>query len=290
MATSTQSLITSVTTDQGFRDFCTGVSTGLQAAGLTQTSDTGQINLSTVTKPATTNTSGGYQIYRFSDALQSTHPVFIRVEYATAASASSCSLNISTGTSTNGAGVLGGQTSTQVVMRNLGSVSTANFYFSGDGSRIAMAGGFNVAGAANNMMWCVERLRNSSGANTADGHYLFVNAPSQSSATTYQQVVPASGSVIAQGTGRSVASFMPSQSLSLGSDLYVSSIHPTSYQTHNPCVSFVKYYSTDLTALTDASINLYSTAMTFKPLGAIFPSTTFSYHFSDNSGIAIRWE
>lgn len=292
MATSTQSLTTTITTDQGFRDFCSGISTGLQAAGLTQTSDTGQINLSTVLKPSASNTTSGYQIYRFSDALQSTTPVFIRVEYASAASAGSCSLNIQVGTGTNGAGTLTGQTSTNAVTKNLGNTVASNFYFSGDGSRIAMAGGIS-ASSNNNILFCVERLRNSSGANTADGIYVLAGSAQGggSNPATYQQVVPASGTILAQGTGQSIASFAPPQTLSLGSDLYVSPFHPTSYTVHNPCASFVKYYYTDFNTGTPATISLYSTAMTFLPLGQIYPLTnTMLYHFGNNQGLAIRWE
>jgi hypothetical protein len=52
----------------------------LIAFGWIRTSDTGQIDFSTVTRPTTTNTYQGYAVYRMADSLQATCPVYIRID------------------------------------------------------------------------------------------------------------------------------------------------------------------------------------------------------------------
>lgn len=90
-----------------FREWIQEMEGKLAACGLVQTSDTGQINTSTATLPAT-NTSAGYQIWRFNDSLQGTFPIFLRIEYRTGAVANAPGIFIGVGTGTNGSGTLTG--------------------------------------------------------------------------------------------------------------------------------------------------------------------------------------
>lgn len=102
---------TVMTTDAEFRTWGSAVSAALLAAGLTQTSDTGQINWTTVNKPTAANTTAGYEMWRFNDALQSTAPVYVRITYGSAnqASGNNPGLCLNVANSTNGAGVLTGK-------------------------------------------------------------------------------------------------------------------------------------------------------------------------------------
>lgn len=97
-----------VTDDPTFRAWGQAIHDQLIAAGLTQTSDTGQINLATVARPATSS-YGGYEIFRFNDAKQATEPLFIKFEYGQASSANRPMLKCHTGTGTDGAGTLTGE-------------------------------------------------------------------------------------------------------------------------------------------------------------------------------------
>lgn len=94
------------TGDVGFRAWASEFSNSLSAIGLIQTSDTGQINLTTATKSASGNTNAGYQIWRFNDATQSTKPIFIKIFYGNGSSATSPRLLITVGTGSDGAGNL----------------------------------------------------------------------------------------------------------------------------------------------------------------------------------------
>src|SRR5512138_2499573 len=69
--------------DGEFRSWGSDLSSRLAGVGLVQTSDTGQINWGSVSRPSEDN-YGGYEVWRFDDALQGTAPVFIKIEYGTA--------------------------------------------------------------------------------------------------------------------------------------------------------------------------------------------------------------
>jgi hypothetical protein len=97
--------------DANFRVWGKGLSDALAAAGLTQTSDTGQINWATVTAPVASNGVGGYEIWRFNDAAHSTLPIFIKLEYAAGTTTvSRPSMYITVGTASDGAGNISGTT------------------------------------------------------------------------------------------------------------------------------------------------------------------------------------
>jgi hypothetical protein len=94
------------TTDAGFRAWVSSIITQLAAVGLTQTSDTGQINTSTVTRPGSGNTSAGYTIWQFNDSLQGTSPIYFKLEFGSGSAAANPQMWVTVGTGTNGAGTI----------------------------------------------------------------------------------------------------------------------------------------------------------------------------------------
>lgn len=270
------------------------------AGGLVQTSDTGQINLSTVLFPTSTNTFSGYQMFRFNDALQSTLPIFLKINYYRGGTGNAIRLDITTGTVTNGAGTLSGQLSTLQSVSIAGSVTVQTCYTSGDGSRFATAWGLPyVSSGSAGVFILIERLRDANGANTADGFFLLCNQGSTlsgGSAMTSHEVVPASG-VIIQTNGLIPCWPWMGSSLSTGGNLYMTALSPFSNQLHNPCTGLMKYWLTDMTLGAEFALTTYSTAMNFKALGALGPS---SFGFATamigtvsngaSYGFAIRWE
>lgn len=94
--------------DANFRVWGKKVSDELQAmSGLTKTSDTGQINWTTVTRPGTNN-DAGYEVYYLNDSLHSTAPIYFRLDYGTATSATRPRLKLTVGTGSNGSGTITG--------------------------------------------------------------------------------------------------------------------------------------------------------------------------------------
>lgn len=117
MAVSDAALSTSpdVTSDANFRGWAQAVHDALIACGLIQTSDTGQLTISTATSPSA-SAFAGYEVFRFDDAAQATDPIVIKVEYGKGTNANRAALRITIGSSTDGAGTV--SNSTQWTVQN----------------------------------------------------------------------------------------------------------------------------------------------------------------------------
>jgi hypothetical protein len=122
MAKATVSLILNHTTDAGYRVWGQQMNTFLGTTiALTQTSDTGQVNWTTITRPGA-GTYNGYEMYRLNDSAQSTAPLYIKVEYGTSSGGtgrSACKFSLGEGA--NGTGTLTGATWNDLVLFNFAS-------------------------------------------------------------------------------------------------------------------------------------------------------------------------
>ena len=191
MATSTTTTLIDQSTDAAFRTWVAEIITQLAAVGLTQTADTGQINTSTVTRAAS-NTAAGYTIWRFSDTLQSTSPVFLKLEFGSGSTGNTYpQMWVSISTGTNGTGTLNnlaGVTPVRFVCTsgNYPS-STTNFYpsyFCCDQSTIGYVGmswkiGGSTGGYNANSSYGgfhLGRSNDSTGASTGSAVFLLSNA------------------------------------------------------------------------------------------------------------------
>jgi len=82
MATTTSSTTSPYfASDSAFRTACSEIHTAIEAVNIVQTADTGQINWGTATRAGAAYTAIGYEMFRFNDSLQSTSPVYIRLDY-----------------------------------------------------------------------------------------------------------------------------------------------------------------------------------------------------------------
>lgn len=164
-------VLANITADADFRAWATGIHDALIAVGLVQTADTGQINLTTVTRPAGANTAGGYEIFRFSDSLQATVPVFIKIEYGTASTTASPGLWMTSGSGSNGAGTLtfAGPRNTATQTVGKGVSVTLPLYASGDTSRFVLLFSLDSANGSSAALISTERTRDNTGAYTSDG-------------------------------------------------------------------------------------------------------------------------
>jgi len=175
MTISSPSIMLDQSTNANFRAWTSAVSNALIAVGLVRTADTGQIDFATTVIPGGGNQFSGYEIFRFNDALQSTRPVVIRIEYAAGNPATLPGLFITVGTSTNGAGVINSQL--QYTRRHLTVGQTLNFqtcYFSGDGSYVNMIWPL----ASQQLLVSVERTRNPDGTANGNGILVFTHSGS----------------------------------------------------------------------------------------------------------------
>jgi hypothetical protein len=179
MAYRIAALANSNATDASFRLWINEIHNSLIAFGWTQTSDTGQINFSTVTRATAINIDQGYAIYQMGDSLQSSCPVFMKLIFGTGGTADRPGLKLQVCIGgTDGAGVLTGLVTgmgiTTGLMQpggvgpNLTGGGTGNCRSAGTSSSwrcnfwtlLASSGGFTI---------CIERDHDLNGNETADG-------------------------------------------------------------------------------------------------------------------------
>lgn len=68
-------------TDAQFRAWGSALSAALATVGMVKVATAGQIDWSTVAAPTTNKTIQGFEIWRFNDDLQATHPIYVKLEY-----------------------------------------------------------------------------------------------------------------------------------------------------------------------------------------------------------------
>ena len=185
MTTSTTLTPIDQSTDAAFRTWVAEIITQLAAVGLTQTADTGQINTSTVTRAAI-NTAAGYTIWRFSDTLQSTSPIFLKLEFGSGSFNTNPQMWVSISTGTNGAGTLNnlaGATPVRFycVSGNFPQSSSYPSYFCCDQSTIGYVGiSWKIGGGSYTNSsyggFHLGRSNDSTGASTGNAVFLLSNA------------------------------------------------------------------------------------------------------------------
>src|SRR5690625_1388546 len=183
MATSIQSSRWLSTTDELFREWGKAISDGIRSVGLVQTEDTGQIDWAAAEAVTGANAVAGYEVWRFDDALQTTHPVYIRLEYGNGYHLSEPGMWITIGRATDGAGEVSGVLAPRRRW-NGGGTSTSGgpglnqsemepIHISSDGSSLCVVPrirGSNTIGSASHVgALVIDRSRDSAGNPTAAG-------------------------------------------------------------------------------------------------------------------------
>ncbi len=170
MATATTSLICYNDTDANFRAWGSWISGRFSEFGWVQTADSGQINWTTVLKPAAINTAQGYEIWRMNDALQATSPCYVKIEYGSTGAANYPGIWLTVGDGSNGSGTI---TGSPVARRQFGyNAANASLacHASGDTNRIAFLLWHNGATPTSAyQLFGIERSHDASGNDTAAG-------------------------------------------------------------------------------------------------------------------------
>lgn len=259
MATTTTSTIPcNYTTDAGFRTIGSAIGSALTTVGLVQTADTGQINWTTVTKPTVALVSVGYEIFRFNDSLQSTSPLYIKLEYGTGTySTSYMTMWLTIGTGTDGAGTLTGNVSTRFYMSGANpDTSARTSYFSGGTNRIC-ATLWPLANSAQSTQWfCfgVERTHDATGADTGTGAHIFVSSPSGLAWSQYLPLGATTTLIPPAISGGWYCSVPLSGSGVLSADTFTYPVKTWAMTESLPSLNFIEYVTTDLTNGTTVSV------------------------------------
>lgn len=290
MAKDQRNLLAFLGTDADFRAWGSGIAAQIAAMGLVQTTDTGQINWATVARPAI-NTSAGYEVWRFADALQATKPVFIRLDYGISAVADRPRLIVRVGTGTDGAGTLTGQVGTAVTLQTSGASKTAGVVLpslcSGSTSRLNLLTDADFASANFAFLICVERTKTNLGVDTGDGiATFFYSVPVQQF-----QAIPFSGAVPA-GTANNPAISLASTQGAISNIGPNVALSPTIVCLGKACfASWAAYISADIPKLGLIGVDHLGAVRTMIPLGDIL-TVGAQYVQGGTSGhsIAMLWE
>lgn len=173
--------------DANFRVWGLNISTQMTAAGLVLTADTGQINWTTVTAPAGVSTYSGYEIRRFSDALQATYPVYFKIEYGEGSNVDGPAVRVRFGTGSDGVGNITGNVSTPRIAQCLTSAVAVIVVGGGSTNRFSFAGGF-LAASVVGLCFSFERMKDATGADSSEGvMWCAKSLATASSTSTIQQ-------------------------------------------------------------------------------------------------------
>jgi hypothetical protein len=305
MTTSSLTAAPTQSTDAEFRTWCQAVHDSLAAVGMVQTSDTGQINLSTVTKPGAGSTVAGYEIWRFNDALQSSYPVYIRLEYGSGSSATNPRLGGRVGTATNGVGDLTVSGAYMNAVKNgytsmTASTTARNIWASGDSGRLALIvwpGADTGTQSFTHFELYIERTKDNTGTATSDAVIVLVgHGQAQGNHFNFLLRHDTAGSV----SNRSEAGGpMWNDSGVQNTDVYLFPIFvkgnvATKQKVYGPLSDLLLYYDSDIAKNTNVSVSHYGGAHTYKTLGDwsanwVYP-TGGGTSQSASIMVAVRWE
>lgn len=187
MAASTSNLVCDNSTLANFKSWAQAIGTALAAFGWTQTTDTGQVNWSSIsTVPSNAYV---YEVWKANDTQASTLPIYLKMEYGY--SSTTPQLRASTGTGSSGAGVLTGGLLTSAPWTLTNSVvnhggSTYPCFFSGNAGEFRMYLWQSPA-IGIGTVFGVERSKDASGANTTDYFTTLCCTNSTIGSNAYQQ-------------------------------------------------------------------------------------------------------
>jgi hypothetical protein len=258
----------------------------LIAFGWTQTADTGQINFSTVTRPAGTSIYQGYAIYQMNDSLQATCAVFMRIDFGTGGVADAPSMKIQlTIGGTNGAGTLTGNVGTQqTISKSAASATSTSCRTAGTSSsfRCCMWQDQSGAGA---FVAAIERDLNTSGAETATG----VNFISINNLTMTSQFIEQAGGLGAVDN-KWYAMVSTQTSQSGGGNVGLGPVRTQLGVFRNPMKTMLVYASTDFATGTTNPVTIYGVSHTYLMVKPATGSSLAINSWNANCDIALLWE
>ena len=191
MATSNQTLVRDNSTLANFKNWAKAISDFFITAGWTRTSDTGQVNWTSI---ASVPGSGTY-VYEILQTNDGGTTFYLKVEYGTHGDGSNNpGMRFTGGTSTTRTGNVSGITTGAFkapdnVGGNGEGASTFNCYFSGDAGRMCIMMWRDVTNPVNAWVMVVQRSINASGAYTNSYFTLATQSYSGNNCGTNQQSV-----------------------------------------------------------------------------------------------------
>lgn len=267
--------------------------------GWVVTADTGQTLPSALAACTGISQKKGYRIYRMNDALQATAPVFMRLDFGCGGNINTAGFWVTIGGGSDGAGNItnvywnGGLSSNPNVMNNTTGVSGAvNSYGSASTSRASIAM-FVGTSSGFHVVFCIERTKNASGADTGAGLLLvYTGGVSASYIETSRYIILVGGPQPLAETALSYILTQQNPTQSFGGDIGVAVISHFKGPAQQPGLNFLVVNSADFGAESSFITNLYGSNHTYQhlnalPLQKVLVGTTIS---DAGSRCAIRYE
>lgn len=273
------------TTDATFRAWGAALSDAMEAVGFVKTADTGQVDWAAVVKPVL-STFAGYEIRQLSDSMQSTVPIFAKIEYGAGSTQTYPKLRIQLGRGTDGAGNLTGMVSAQFIPGCADVSATAYDCFVSGGEGYIAVALWTTANSNFPIMFYIARTRDADGTINNKG----VNFVSQASYYFAQQWLPASG--VALPTTPMTGPFCTGPKVGTGSYGTVVGVYPIfaymGYAGHPDGVG-IAYFPVDMSGGGAVStISMFGANHDFVAGGA--SSAGFINGNTGVSSMLLRWE
>jgi hypothetical protein len=269
-----------ISTDAGFRAWASMVHNALAACGLVQTSDTGQINLATVSTPSSNSTYAGYEIWRFNDAEQADAPIFFKIEYGRGGSNTQPNWRWTVGTGSDGAGNITNSPGAIATNASNPTAGTPEFHCCHVNGCLVLADLRSTSGLQVQMYAQIERLRDENGdiiTGSSAGFIYWVGA----GATQNMR----KGGINSQTVGAAMQGVpggpMPDGRKRVGL---------VTIGDNNPLIGMVFFKSNEVAAGDTGTIQVYGQSRTYKVLGtaaALSTSPSVTPYASSSIGMVM---
>jgi len=273
MAANTFSVAPSNSTATLYRAWVGALRGALLACGWTQTSDTGQMDVSSLTVPTAIQTSSGYMVFAMADDLQATNPVYMRIDVGSGNAVNSPSIWVQVGTATDGAGTLSGKTTTQrqLVPYSSDSSTTASAsFYSGSTSRfvcVFWVGGTTNSGGHYGQLISVERTHDASGSDTADGVMVFTSSFTGST-NVFSQYLSYSAATQPPAYQHWNCALPTTGTGAANNNVYLYPVRGWGFGETGPSLNLLMYFTADLVSQNSVTATLWpGSSGTILPLG-----------------------
>jgi hypothetical protein len=287
-----KNLIPDSSTDAAFRAWGSGISQCFDDFSLFKTADTGQIDWTTVTKPAAINTVQGYEIRRFSDSLQSTAPILFKIEYGAPSGIANFppGIRLTLGVGSNGAGGINQQASSVYLLNaRLPATVGHTCVFSGAPNRVAGAMFTNLNDAA--FFFSIERTKNAQGNDTAEG--ILFTAIGANSNTAYKTIafIPINGVIppVVSDTGIQMPPGVSSGVFGSDVGLYPNFFYRGGLLLY-PGLTHLGYFTQDVVVSTTKAISFYGVERMYYFLGGLASIANVGRGSPSGSALAMLYE
>jgi hypothetical protein len=257
-------------TDAHFRAWCAFIDDLLQITGVwVKVTCTGETAVASLLHPTVANSKKGFLVYRMDDALQSTRPIYMRIDYASGGAANTPAIYITIGSGVNtGTGAITGAYVTDIqVGGNTSSATITHQYGSADTNRVVCAMGVATSNIGH-FLFGIERSKDSNGNDTTDGLYFNYTLATDGGSTKRSQYINVTGGSQPPeqgGFGYVLAAESPS---SFDGNVGISLVIMFAGAAKQPGTNFTLSKTGDFTAEGSFTLTVYGQVRTYQLLNA----------------------